>query len=79
MCTHTYAVNSTLRLPRTIDKSCPYSEIYHEFNNKISDINKRKLDDDLPLDKNGVCLFHSTDLEWKKKNRFITRFYDLLN
>lgn len=31
----------------------------------------------LPLDTNGKCLFHSTNIEWKRKNNFFDRFVEL--
>lgn len=41
---------------------CPYTQMYHE----------------LPLDRNGVCLFHSNDLNWKRENQFTTKFLQLV-
>lgn len=33
---------------------------------------------DLPLDEQGMCIFHSLSLEWKLANQFFERFLDLL-
>ncbi len=34
--------------------------------------------DKIPVDSNGLCLFHSGDIEWKLKNHFHSRFLQLL-
>ncbi len=41
---------------------CPYTQMYRE----------------LPLDRSGVCLFHSNDLNWKRENKFTTKFLQLV-
>jgi len=43
----------------SFSKKCPFEEVYHK-NNKI-----------LPIDDNSHCLFHSTNLNWKKENNFV--------
>lgn len=43
-------------------ESLPENEQYCSFN---------KIIDDLPLDKDGLCIFHSTDIQWKQKQDFV--------
>lgn len=71
MCNHIYITNFQ-GCPKTIGKHCSYPEIFEQI----------KSDDDihpeLPLDKNGICIFHSPDIEWKRQNNFKEYFLTLL-
>lgn len=56
---------------------CIYPKVYQDLKNlnsgEFSDI-----DLSLPLDEEGFCIFHSSNLEWKNENNFSKRFLDLL-
>jgi hypothetical protein len=77
MCSYKYAINHR---HVSIGKKCPYTEIYSKLKcNKVSDFNNIDSDIVLPLDKSGVCIFHSNELEWKRKNNFKAKFLELLD
>jgi len=71
MCNHKYTtVHKT-------HKKCPYPDLYSDL--KIKEIIKENnYDLDIPLDNNGICLFHSNDLEWKAQNNFVPKFLNLI-
>lgn len=54
--------------------------IWEDYYN--SHINPEKYDvvnSALPVDTNGVCLFHSSDIEWKRNNNFVERLTALID
>lgn len=62
MCNHIYEAKNQ-SLPRDIKIKCEYSVLY--FQNS------------LPVDDQGKCLFHSENIEWKRKNKFNDKFLKL--
>ncbi|MBD3322387.1 MAG: hypothetical protein GF350_14900 [Chitinivibrionales bacterium] len=72
MCNHVY--KSEFRgLPKAIGKYCPYPEIFEQIK-PGNGIHRG-----LPLDKNGICIFHSPDIEWKRQNKFSEYLVTLLH
>lgn len=51
-------------------KSCAYPQYYSKYNETL--INE------LPIDEDGFCLFHSKNEEWKIQNKFKERFFELI-
>jgi len=49
----------------------------HKYYNLI-DTEEKNLPKDLPIDENGLCIFHSQDIEWKMENDFMSIFFALL-
>ncbi len=77
MCNHKYTIDRYSYGPKA-DK-CPYTEMYPVWAKDIK--NKGKPVDaglELPLDQNGECLFHSKNLDWKRANKFLQRFLQLV-
>jgi uncharacterized protein YjbI with pentapeptide repeats len=78
MCNHGYTTKYA-HLPRSIGKQCPYPELYKKA------YSKEKLGEDedaipkLPIDKDGVCIFHSQNVEWKRENDFEGEFLKLIS
>lgn len=73
MCNHSYTVNNT-QMPRSLGKRCPYPEIYEEARNRSEgDVSSM-----LPIDDQGVCIFHSRDVAWKRENDFKGKFIRLV-
>lgn len=77
MCNHKYSKNWH-RYGLNIDQ-CAYTQMYQhlkdEKNPKLQIIDFQA---ELPLDKNGMCLFHSYDLNWKRENEFTKKFKQLV-
>lgn len=77
MCNHKYTIDR-YRHGFKGDK-CPYTQMYRVW---AKDIKAKGKPMDaglqLPLDKNGVCLFHSNDFDWKRENKFLQRFLQLV-
>jgi len=67
MCNHKYIINS-FQAP----KDCYLSELYEEYPDELGSIA-------LPHDKEGLCLFHSASIDWKLKNEFEKRMFELLS
>ncbi len=77
MCNYKYALHHN---HRSMGKKCPYTEFYDALEvDSITNAKSLRADLDLPLDSRGTCIFHSDELEWKRKNDFATRFSDLLH
>lgn len=77
MCNHNFTANYD-RLPKSMGNRCPYPGIYQkELSKKQSGTAKRDILK-LPVDKQGVCIFHSQDVAWKMKNDFANHFLQLL-
>lgn len=56
MCNHTFKDNNT--------KHCEWDQIFSKSKwSKVKSV-------ELPHDSDGKCIFHSTDLQWKRKNNF---------
>ncbi|MCD8176246.1 MAG: hypothetical protein LUE98_01975 [Tannerellaceae bacterium] len=70
MCKHIYKHDFTDTPTCEWDKF--YENIYE--NTLIKEISYP----DLPHDKEGVCLFHSKDIDWKRKNHFVERLTELV-
>lgn len=78
MCNYQYILDYT-HLPRLMGKECPYTKIYSELkNNGTNNFENITSNLELPLDSQGICLFHSNELEWKRKNNFAIKFLELL-
>jgi len=52
--------------------------IYPKFYEDLKKINLSDIDLPLPIDEDGYCIFHSSNIEWKKDNNFTKYFLDLL-
>ena len=78
MCNYKYTSNYE-HLHRSIGKECPYTKIYSELkNNEKYNFENITSNLELPLDSHGICIFHSNELEWKRKNNFTIKFLELL-
>ena len=69
MCQYSYKSDS--------EKSCPFPNYWNQALSLGG-----KLEEALPLDERGICLFHSHDIDWKKKHNILPQFkvlIDLLN
>lgn len=76
MCSYEYALDHN---HRSIGIKCPYPELYSRSEvRRTVGLEGLALDASLPLDSRGKCIFHSDDLEWKRKHGFAKRFSDLL-
>ncbi len=74
MCKHTY---KTIEIENNIEKEkrCEWEDFFQNlpsfnFDSKIKFL-------DLPHDDAGLCLLHSTDIDWKRKQNFVERFKEL--
>lgn len=63
MCNHVYTADYSHR-PRGIGKRCPYPELYRT----VFAAGAGGGPVHLPIDRDGACLFHSEDQEWKRAN-----------
>ena len=52
-------------------------EWFNLFSKGFNEPNLTPAFQNLPLDNQGVCIFHSTDIEWKRENYFFERFIDI--
>jgi len=78
MCNYKYT-SDYKHLPDLIGKECPYAKIYDELrNNGAHNFENITSDLELPLDSHEICVFHSGELEWKRKNNFVIKFLELL-
>ena len=77
MCKHVYTANYD-RKPGTMGKKCPYPAIYNRLHSSGLDKNEDVFKPVLPIDSNGVCIFHSKESTWKRANDFTGEFFKLL-
>lgn len=78
MCEHRYSLDPQAA---TASLRCPYPELYAQLRDQITSRRKSTgtdLDLELPLDRVGFCVFHSRDIDWKRQQRFVERFQELL-
>lgn len=70
-CKHKY--NNNTALAKQEKNECPYSKVYKELSTKegFSTLN-------LPIDNEGLCIFHSRDIEWKIEHDFINQLFNLI-
>jgi len=66
------------------DKTCPYPDLFEAINNdKIKKKLRSGLPDmnywSLPLDDDGTCVFHSADLNFKRAQKSVARFRELVS
>lgn len=71
MCNHSYTAEH-FEKHRSMGERCPYPEFYENVRSAASGAPS------LPIDNKGACLFHSRDVEWKRKNDFAGRFLELV-
>lgn len=76
MCNHSYIDHPSI--PRTMGKRCPYTELYEQSALIASNAGGAEPMALLPVDSRGACIFHSQDIEWKRKNDFSARFLQLV-
>lgn len=77
MCMHAYSGEYT-RGPRAMKGSCPYPDLFEMVAPRIGSRRGEGIDPVLPIDDDGVCIFHSREVEWKRENGFGARFFELL-
>jgi uncharacterized protein YjbI with pentapeptide repeats len=78
MCNHVYVV-STQKKPRPQGNRCPYPEFYARAAAAAgtdAGAGERPV---LPTDSQGTCIFHSQDIDWKRKNGFARSFRQLVD
>ncbi len=66
MCSHQYQHKHLLKVIK--ENKCPYTDFY-----------KNIPLGNLPIDKKGKCIFHSTDIEWKQVNNFLQKLLELIS
>lgn len=77
MCNHKYTTDRYGY--GTNGDKCPYTQLYRQLQNeKKSELKKIDSRLELPMDNNGICLFHSHDLNWKRENKFTEKFLQLV-
>lgn len=54
---------------------CGWESYYNEH---IASGRNNAANSGLPVDENGLCLFHSSDIEWKRQNKFAERLATLI-
>ncbi|SOD03475.1 CHAT domain-containing protein [bacterium JGI 053] len=64
MCNHAYTADYG-SLPRSMGKRCPYPEFFRSLAAAAPGGMEPPA---LPVDRQGACLFHSGDLDWKRAN-----------
>ena len=77
MCNHIYTASFAGR-PASMGKKCPYPEIYNRLYSSGQGRKKNGFKPALPIDSHGVCIFHSKEKAWKRKNDFTGEFLKLL-
>lgn len=48
------------------------------YNKHIASGRNNAANSGLPVDENGLCLFHSSDIEWKRQNKYAERLAALI-
>ncbi|MGH1363291.1 MAG: CHAT domain-containing protein [Calditrichia bacterium] len=77
MCKHTYTSDSG-KESHSMGNQCPHPEYYKKGHATAISESVDGLVPVLPIDSNGVCLFHSKDVIWKRKNGFKQIFLQLV-
>jgi uncharacterized protein YjbI with pentapeptide repeats len=77
MCSHTYTVPEK-RHPRPNGNRCPYPALYESRSTTLPDARNGAERPVLPIDSDGMCIFHSRQIEWKRENNFNEKFRELL-
>ncbi len=77
MCNHTYTANYA-RLPKSMGNKCPYPDFYQKALSRVPSRPEKGAIPKLPVDKQGVCIFHSQEVAWKRENDFTGHFLKLL-
>ncbi len=73
MCNHSYTPNRKASV--SAEKQCPYPDLFKSMlsvgqgESLPSSISK------LPIDQEGICLFHSQAIQWKRDNNFTDYFF----
>jgi len=87
MCNHEYKTDKKCPYPELYKKWRERKNTAEKLKGDINRSLREKIfpehflqyDLNLPYDSNSICLFHSKDLEWKRKNQFTKRFRELID
>lgn len=73
MCSYAYQANYK-NAPKGMGLRCPCPELYHKAQRANEDHNVPAL----PTDEHGHCIFHSKEIEWKRRYDFAAHFHLLI-
>ncbi len=76
MCRHRYTADYK-SAPGSMGQRCPYPAYYEGLRARAGEARVAG-PMALPIDREGVCLFHSTEIDWKRTNGFQQRFLELV-
>jgi hypothetical protein len=77
MCNHRYTADLFAK-HRSIGERCPYPELYEKVRATITSAPETESAFVLPIDDRGACIFHSQQIEWKRRNDFKGKFLQLV-
>lgn len=77
MCNHSYTPGRFER-HRRMGNRCPYPEFYEKVRSIALNAPEAVPEPSLPIDDRGACIFHSKEIEWKRKNAFKGKFLELV-
>jgi uncharacterized protein YjbI with pentapeptide repeats len=77
MCNHSYTAEH-FKGHRSIGQRCPYPEFYEKVRATNTSAPETESALVLPIDDRGACIFHSRQIEWKRRNDFKGKFLQLL-
>jgi uncharacterized protein YjbI with pentapeptide repeats len=77
MCNHVYVV-SVQKKSRHAGNRCPYPRFYARATTAPAATGASETPV-LPMDSQGTCIFHSQDIDWKRKNGFGRNFRQLVH
>lgn len=75
MCNHSYLINKE----GNKFKNCPYPTLYKKWKKEENLELNLEHSIHLPHDDYDKCIFHSSQYKWKRENKFLGRFLDLIS